>query len=1239
MLLKMEGSSQQDEEEGTENGDTEDMKIVTMTTMTTMSTMSTMIPTKQAAVYVSSEALDWSSSSDDDSCNTVIIHDAVHDYDNDGDYEDGDYEDGDYKEDYEEDGDGGGVYSSSWVGEEDGGRRRESHGSGEELTIENIFQEKAETGTMAALFRASEEGNLDNLKELTDSVDLSTVNKHGETAVHMAASGGHVDVLKFLQDKGVDINMKDKQGDTAQGDTAVYWAARQGHLEAIQCLQEAGLPMDSQNKSGETALHVAARYGHAHVVDFLCEAEANINVIDSLGETPLHSAAWHGYVSIVQTLCEHGAVLDMGNKEGETALHCAAVRGNVECVRILLDHDAPLNLVDKRGSTALHLACHRQQSRIAVMLLHAGCEMDAFDKETGESALHAAGREGLTEVVETLCELGCRLDTPTADGFTALHLAVKGGHIEVVRGLLMSGAPPETPNKDGLTGEIIALAQGFVEVAELLSKVKGDKGQTFIRQLEESPHPLPRVKLKVLGSTGVGKSLLVESLKCGFLGSFFRRRLPNAGNDVTLPKSKMLQQFSLPTPLSYNVANPTCTKGVDIQQVSVAGAGEFSVWDFSGYEPYYMVYDHVLGGGAGCLHVVVFSLQDPPEEQLAQVLFWLHFLRARVPPALPIGYCGRLRNRPRVLLVATHADKVGCSRNSRGEYVSADASAVQQKAQQMFVHDLSVAERAFVVDSQLSASPDLKALKAALAQEKQDIVEALPKPSGLLEAAAAQLTSWRRDLDDYPVLTWRQLADLVRSSLNPLASREQVKMLAHHLELMGEILYVESERSADEDLVVLNPRWLCADILGSLLSPAHLAPHPPGKGGGRGGGEEGAGGAGGIFSINDLQRRYPDVDALNLVQVFQALEICTQCERNGELRYEFPCLNFMDPPENLWRKNDGAYQDAVYGGVRLHTSFQSGAQLKYLFPRIQVFLRRNMVFLRRNMVGEMERESGKEYVEEEEGAQSGGDPDENVALVQWHHGTRYTWGRLQGLMDMDRHEQYLEVKVRGPPEARYALFFFLEDFVNIVEQVVERVCPGLATERYILSPSQLRQHGNIVRSYSPTELLRMQLENRSSVVLSGAHTENFLDIACMGCEEVLQHLTLGMETPVASLPVHTQRQLSQLLDPPDDMGRDWCLLAVTLGLSDLLPTLDGEDYPYRQSQTLRVLAEWARRCEEACVRDLVLRLKDLNRHDAVEAILRTTAAFCAVSGEDPSTDESGGGLHGTDTSTNTLLSR
>ena len=35
---------------------------------------------------------------------------------------------------------------------------------------------------------------------------------------------------------------------TQQGDSAVYWAARQGQLEVIKYLEEAGVPLDLKNK-------------------------------------------------------------------------------------------------------------------------------------------------------------------------------------------------------------------------------------------------------------------------------------------------------------------------------------------------------------------------------------------------------------------------------------------------------------------------------------------------------------------------------------------------------------------------------------------------------------------------------------------------------------------------------------------------------------------------------------------------------------------------------------------------------------------------------------------------------------------------------------------------------------------------------------------------------------------------------------------------------------------------------
>ena len=91
----------------------------------------------------------------------------------------------------------------------------------------------------------------------------------------------------------------------------------------------------------------------------------------------------------------------------------------------------------------------------------------------------------------------------------------------------------------------------------------------------------------------------------------------------------MMSAFGISQPPNFTTCHTT------ILSLSI-GAGDFSIWDFSGYEPYYMLYDHFLGD-TNCLHLVTFSLQDTSDEQLAQVIFWLNFLKARVPPAMPIG--------------------------------------------------------------------------------------------------------------------------------------------------------------------------------------------------------------------------------------------------------------------------------------------------------------------------------------------------------------------------------------------------------------------------------------------------------------------------------------------------------------------------------------------------------------------------------------------------------------------------
>ncbi|VDK31169.1 unnamed protein product [Gongylonema pulchrum] len=70
--------------------------------------------------------------------------------------------------------------------------------------------------------------------------------------------------------------------------------------------------------------------------------------------------------------------------------------------------------------------------------------------------------------------------------------------------------------KDGLTAEIIALAQEHTQIGSLLSKMKSEQTRdVYVEQLCPLEVPLRRIKLKVFGHAGVGKTRLICALQSG----------------------------------------------------------------------------------------------------------------------------------------------------------------------------------------------------------------------------------------------------------------------------------------------------------------------------------------------------------------------------------------------------------------------------------------------------------------------------------------------------------------------------------------------------------------------------------------------------------------------------------------------------------------------------------------------------------------------------------------------------
>ncbi|TKR62381.1 hypothetical protein L596_026356 [Steinernema carpocapsae] len=873
--------------------------------------------------------------------------------------------------------------------------------------------------------------------------------------------------------------------------------------------------------------------------------------------------------------------------DDETALHCAAARGHMECVQSLLEGGAPVDALDQAGQTALHMALRRGHLDIALLLITRGCGFNVQD-EHGDSPIHIAARFGLLTAVQTLCHLGAAVDLINVDQQTPLHIAAAEGHIEIVRVLCLAGATVGKKNKDSLTAELVALSKEHVSVAALLAKMKSETVRdAFMEQLIVLDVPLRRIKLKLFGHSGNGKTRLVQGLQSGdrsgmigsIIGAVSRRfsdnpHSPSSSSTTSTPsKDEGIYGSQSSTNSSesnnnkdqwpnwfYSPPHSNYTRGIDVQNVNIPGCGEFSVWEFGGYEPYHVAYDHFVGN-TECIHVVLFNASDATEDQYKQVLYWMNFLKGRVSPSEPIGHCGVNSRRSRVVIVGTHATPDMFEKTPEGDYVSSDCDAMLKTIRLRFQTHFDIHDKLVLLDSTCGGCPGMKNLRGYLHKTRETILGRLVKPLNLLESCSTYLAALRKQHSDFPVVTWPEFIDYVREEINPLASDAHTRQLIHQLQLIGEVVYLRDE-STDQDFVVLVPEWLGTHIIGQLLSSEFMS----------------HGRSSGCYSVDDFAQLFPEIrDPTNLLHILDTLQLCAPTDANGDSEYEFPALNLMHPPKDVWQKDRPNY---VYGGVRIVPARGMERSLQSTFPRIQVALRRSMHDFQDPM---------------------------DADLVQWYGCSKMSSGQMEALIRL--RGDAVEIQVRGPTELSTSCFYFLEDVANLVEQTASEVAPVISLERHFLSPKHLRDHLTTLATFLPETIMAMQQQESLTIRNTRDETDElFTDVVCFGSREVAGLLTLGIDVCVSQLQMTTRCELAALLDPPDTMGRDWSILACKLNLTDQLPEVDSSGQSL--SRTDQLLAEWSLHSpESATVGRLCAILEELGRPDARDAIYRTVPLY------------------------------
>jgi len=161
----------------------------------------------------------------------------------------------------------------------------------------------------------------------------------------LAASLGHIEMVKLLVSKGADTSETDHIGCTPLMYAVGVGSASDGVSSADQiavagALLAAGAQINAADHEGRTALMIAAEHGRAIVVNWLIQHGAEPNARTKENWTPLMQAASKGYSHTVQVLIDRGADVNALDSDGHRAIDLAdppnpAVKSEREVVELL----------------------------------------------------------------------------------------------------------------------------------------------------------------------------------------------------------------------------------------------------------------------------------------------------------------------------------------------------------------------------------------------------------------------------------------------------------------------------------------------------------------------------------------------------------------------------------------------------------------------------------------------------------------------------------------------------------------------------------------------------------------------------------------------------------------------------------------------------------------------------------------------------------------------------------------
>lgn len=193
---------------------------------------------------------------------------------------------------------------------------------------------------------------------LERGVDINQVSKSGETPLKSCVLTRNKSLAKRLLDLGADVDAQ-----------SMATAAHMGYDDWVTLFLDRGVDVNRRDRWGNTALHRACRTKRASTVKLLLERGAEPDLATPDNRAPLIEAATSGCLECVELLITHDADVNRATKSyGETPLIVAVQSRRAAVVKFLLLKGAKRNAKDREGATALDHSRRNKDSEIADLL-------------------------------------------------------------------------------------------------------------------------------------------------------------------------------------------------------------------------------------------------------------------------------------------------------------------------------------------------------------------------------------------------------------------------------------------------------------------------------------------------------------------------------------------------------------------------------------------------------------------------------------------------------------------------------------------------------------------------------------------------------------------------------------------------------------------------------------------------------------------------------------------------------